>query len=270
MKTKSIFLAVALCLSATSAMAADKFTIVTENIVDVNNLFTHPDLKQVRPGEFGVPENIAHVYTLRATYTIVTKESSAVITTIPAGCDGMDGAVSCWKDHLEGRLDLNSAGNTARWELIDQTSGKTLFTRSAQLQLDSAFLATNDLSEVINFSGTQYMGVPRLSIADSGREYFLDQEKKYSLFFSEMYLDDLYRGGRFVLESRGNNRYALVGIQYGGQTNTGYVIPVVQGAEFPNAGVWLTKNGDNKHLHLVGEPRSETAFTHIKVVSVIN
>ncbi|MGZ3695196.1 MAG: hypothetical protein ACXVBL_13065 [Bdellovibrionota bacterium] len=240
MKMKFILLTLALSISATSAFAGNKFTVVTENTVDVSNLFTHPDLQKVRPGDSGVPEILAHIYTLRATYTIESTEATGIIQKIPAGCDGMDGAVSCWDDHWQGTLDLRNAGNIARWDLIDQTSGKTLATRTAQMDIDPVRVATKTLNERLEFAGTQYMGPPRFK-SQPDQEYFLDKGRKYSLYFSEMFLDAIYRSAGLVVEARGDNRYALAGIQYGGQTNTGMQIAVVPGALFPNAGVWLTR-----------------------------
>ncbi|MGZ3652835.1 MAG: hypothetical protein ACXVB9_14225 [Bdellovibrionota bacterium] len=265
MKTLLTFAYLSAIVLSTPALAEKSFTVVTENTVDVANLFTHPDLEKVDPAHSGVPAALAHAYTLRATYTIVETEAEAKIQKVLAGCDGMDGAVSCWPDHWEGRLGFNNPRNRAKWELLDAVSGKVLLTRSAQFDIGEVFNSDPSL-EKINFSGEQYMDTVRFpSVPD--QEYFLSKDRKISLYFSEMFLDPIYRGARLNVESLGGNRYRLVGMEYGGQTATGQVIPVIPGASFPNAGVWLTKNGDHQHPYLVGEPGNSSPWTKINVKS---
>lgn len=250
----------------TPALANPSFTIVTENTVDVANLFTHPDLKKIDPSRSGVPAKISHSYTLRATYTLVGTEAEARTELVPAGCSGQDGAVSCWPDHRESRLNLNNSGNKVKWELVDGRTGSVLDAREAPMNLDE-ILDSEPSRENVNFAGPQGLGTvsPRPA-PDQG----FALSPGYSVFFSEMFLDALYRGARLTIEPRGNNRFALVGLEYGGQTETGQVIPVVPGASFLNAGVWLTKASDPNHPFLAGEGGSNSPWTKIQVKSVSN
>jgi len=263
MKTLLILTYLTAIALSTPALAEKSFTVVTENTVDVANLFTHPDLKKVDSARVGVPAGIAHAYTLRATYTIVGTEAEAKIREVSAGCDGMDGAISCWPDHWEGTLDFGNPGNQVKWELIDAVSGKILNTRAAQFEIGQVF-NSDPSRDKINFLGAQTMNAVRLP-SQPEQEYFLTQDRNFSIFFSEMFLDALYRGAHLSIESLGGDRYRLAGIDYVGQTATGEFIPVVPGAEFPNAGVWLTKNQDQQHPYLIGEPGSSSPWTKIIV-----
>ena len=258
MKMKSTLMTLLFFLTTSVwANPAPRYTIVTENSADVGKLFHRYSHKPV--DNSSILESIAHMYTLRTTYTIVSLEADAKVAKLPAGC--VDGY--CWDEYLQATINLNNSGNNiVHWELIDQFSGKVIADQSARIEFDPIKIWRYEDGSNLSGEYSVFAG----SIPAPDREFFLDADKKYSISFDRMFLGELYRS--IILESCGNDRYRIVDLKYGKINSEGGAITIVPGAVFPKMRVYLTEYGDNQSPYLVGDPGSESPFTSMKVVSI--
>jgi hypothetical protein len=275
MKTHFVILGLMSVLLAHQTFAGT-ITVVAENTVDLKNLFNDSPFSRIDYRVLGVPENIAHIYTLRSTYSVITgAEAVADVEFVPAGCDsnGYGAPQTCHPDLYVGRLDFVDTGSQVRWELIDATTGSIVGTKSAKLMIPELSQQTQNSSQKIDFSGQNtipyFARQPQEDIS-----FVLSTLPTVGIFYSSPFLDELFDEAKLVIEpvgeSKGSNRYRLAGIEFSGITEVGTTIPVQDGARFPSAGVWLTlpKVGGGEDEYLAGAPNSSSANTDIVITNI--
>jgi hypothetical protein len=264
MKSLALFFAL---FSVAAHADTRSFSLVTETAVDGNNLFVHPAGTPISARDAHVPASIAHRYVLRSTYTVLFGEADAKIEKVNAGCG--DWGVSCWKDHLAGELDLSQPGASARFELIDGVSGRVIGSKTLPLEVFAVSQSTQTMGEKVDFDGSFEFNVRSGDYDEEEFPKFALADGNHSLFFSGLYEDTVFRGARLQIKCKGaENHYLVAGLEFGNETDGGEIINLVPGAKLPNAGIWMSNEGDENEPYLVGEPGSRDAFTSKRVVKV--